>query len=1045
MRIVSLAVVCSLSTLWGATTYTVTTPGDTNFPYGTFNTGTKEGDLRGCLFQINKTGTATDYIVAFNSSISTIDLGGILPPIGLNGKPTSVTIDGSGGSGGHVTIDGGGTHPGLFAYLPNPITIKNIQITDAISQGGNGSGGALGAGGALFVGQYADVTLDNVTVTDCQAMGGSGAFGKVGVFGAGGGGMCEGNGGASAAGGWSGGGGGFGGSGGDGINDTGSGGGGGLSPYGAGAGSTATGNGGGGARNGAAGGGEPGYSGGSDYYGTYTGGAYCGGGGGSRSLEEDSGGGGGVGGENALYLFGGGAGGAFGGGGGGINGGGAGGVYGGGGAPSGSGQTLGGGGGGADYTGGTGGNGAFGGGGGGGLIGGTGGVGGGNGASNGGGGGAGFGGGIFVMKGGSLTISGPFSISGCNTFAGTGGVSGSGGGASAGAGFFFQTDGSQDLTCTFAPASGDAIIISNDIADDNILNIPEGQTYTEGGEGRMNLAIGGAGSTTLSSGTTAAHTGATLVTGLFYINGTISKSIVFVSSGGTVAGTGTISQSLYAKQGGHISPGNSIGTLYATYVGFRTGSTFEVEIDDTPDSTLLSVVGSVNVQTDAWLNVTLDPGTYSYGMEFLVLEAAEGIHNSDRFIITSSNPLIGFTPSLSMDGTALYLTLGHAFLSTRTLSGNALKLANYLNTLESYAPFTPIYDALLSLYGSSYPNALSLINPVRSTFGIYALDNSAFLISDLVSGRLANQRFAFEVKEPHKQLAMLLAGPILAPIQPARGTLWAAPFGDFAHQDPQQQSSSFHFTSSGMLIGYDTFIRDHVLIGGSAGFASIGIHDAASAGSEDIYDITAAFYGSYMENHLFVDFACWGAYNHIKEKRHIVFSTVNRTATGKTHGWQIDPHILAGYTIRAHNDFIWEPYAGFDWVFNFQDSFSETGAGLLNMFQKSINASMLRSELGLSCMQEYELASGGQLVSRETVAYVNKTPFGTGSTTAAIVGAPGGTFTAETLNSSLNLVSPAIELFYQAPNHVTLSLTYEGEFGSGYRSNSVIGNLGWAF
>ena len=115
------------------------------------------------------------------------------------------------------------------------------------------------------------------------------------------------------------------------------------------------------------------------------------------------------------------------------------------------------------------------------------------------------------------------------------------------------------------------------------------------------------------------------------------------------------------------------------------------------------------------------------------------------------------------------------------------------------------------------------------------------------------------------------------------------------------------------------------------------------------------------------------------------------------------------------------------------------------MFQKTVKASMLRSELGLACSQEYKLDRGGQWTTRERVAYVNKTAFGNGHVSAAIVGAPGGIFTTESLNASQNLFAPAVDLSYQSPGHLLLSLTYEGEFGSGYTSNSVIGKLGWAF
>ena len=216
-----------IPSLW-ATEYDflVDVPGDTASTYGgIFSSG--HGDLRGCLNEAIALGGPNTFDIAFDSTISSITLEGILPLMLEN----YYAIDGSGGTEGTVTIDGDLQYPGFFLFSCQGVFI-NLTIQNCISQGGNGSGGGMGAGGALFLCENSVAVLENVIIDTCSAIGGDGAFGGSENYGGGGGGMFGGNGGASSNS-YGGGGGGFGAPGGA-ASDGGAGGGGGFAPGGAG-------------------------------------------------------------------------------------------------------------------------------------------------------------------------------------------------------------------------------------------------------------------------------------------------------------------------------------------------------------------------------------------------------------------------------------------------------------------------------------------------------------------------------------------------------------------------------------------------------------------------------------------------------------------------------------------------------------------------------------------------------------------------------------------------------------------------------------------
>ena len=92
----------------------------------------------------------------------------------------------------------------IIAERPQ-VAINELTLANGLAKGGDAAsagGGGLGAGGALFVNQSADVTLTNVSFANNRAVGGNsgdgvaGGGGGLGGDGSGGGGGIFGDGGA---------------------------------------------------------------------------------------------------------------------------------------------------------------------------------------------------------------------------------------------------------------------------------------------------------------------------------------------------------------------------------------------------------------------------------------------------------------------------------------------------------------------------------------------------------------------------------------------------------------------------------------------------------------------------------------------------------------------------------------------------------------------------------------------------------------------------------------------------------------------------------
>ncbi len=164
------------------------------------------------LFAVNVANEA-ELIAAINSANTTpqtiqftanITLTGPLPAI-----TNTYTIDGNDGTA--WTLSGGSAHRGFIILGSVSPTIQDLIIVDTKATGGTGGipdadqggsgGGGLGAGGAIYVGNGANVTLSNITYNRDNATGGNaGALSGIASAGGGsGGGGLGGNGGGSLA------------------------------------------------------------------------------------------------------------------------------------------------------------------------------------------------------------------------------------------------------------------------------------------------------------------------------------------------------------------------------------------------------------------------------------------------------------------------------------------------------------------------------------------------------------------------------------------------------------------------------------------------------------------------------------------------------------------------------------------------------------------------------------------------------------------------------------------------------------------------------
>lgn len=584
----------------------------------------------------------------------------------------------------------------------------------------------------------------------------------------------------------------------------------------------------------------------------------------------------------------------------------------------------------------------------------------------------------------------------------------------------------------FTMQSGTTLDVGTSVTVSNSINLmAAANLQVSSGTGTLSSSLSGIGGFTKTGSGILALTGdnssyttaATISGGELKVNGILGSRLT-ISSGGTLSGTGTVGAITCA---GILAPGNSIGTLSSGSVTFTDASLYLVEFDETA-ATSLNVSGTADL--DGILEITQDTGSYSAHAQYKIIQTTGGLSGTFASIVTHTP--IGFQISLKETDTDLLLLYTNNLPS---LSGNALRVANYLN---QYAPMSTL-DLFSNLPSNILSDALNSVSPARNAFIGFANNQNAFSLFRLTNSHLDTLRLIDKVAPQNEFLSVLMAdacGTIRTPPKKRSSySTWVSGFADFSHVASSEQNPAFGFNSQSALVGFDYRTPSSNLIGFSLGYLHTYLSDDHDAGHSTNQSGFLSLYANLSADSFYFEPALLGIYNTNSNTRQISFPGFSANAHADLSSWQFAPHLEIGYEISQNwGDIL--PFASCDYALNWQRGYTETGAAPFNSTQNAKMSSLVRAETGLKFIESITFSSWTLFV-KEKASYIFEKPFGNQLTTF-FTGLPA-TFTVTALNQNLNLGSFGLELFAEigtcSPYGLTFS--YDGEFGSDYFSNEI--------
>ncbi|MDP3076045.1 autotransporter domain-containing protein [Bradyrhizobium sp.] len=343
--------------------------------------------------------------------------------------------------------------------------------------------------------------------------------------------------------------------------------------------------------------------------------------------------------------------------------------------------------------------------------------------------------------------------------------------------------------------------------------------------------------------------------GTLGINGNVtSASGVTVNAGGTLAGTGTVGNTLVT--GGIFAPGTGTPGSSMTVtgaLGFNPASTYAVNLN--PATSSFATVSGAATLGGATVNASFAPGGY-ISRQYTILTAGS-ISGTFNPVVTNFNLPANFHDSLSYDATHAYLDLALNFAIPGGLTGNQQDVGNALTNFFNRTGGIP------AVFGTLTPAGLSQAAGETATGSQQTTSNAmtqfmGVMTDPLVAGRgvpisaasgaagyADEQTMAYAAKRnPTDALAAIYTkAPPPVPFT-QRWSAWAAGFGGSQSTDGSVAAGSNNTTSRlfGVAAGADYRFSPNTVAGFAlaGGGTSFGVNGFGS-GRSDLFQAGAFF------------------------------------------------------------------------------------------------------------------------------------------------------------------------------------------------------------
>jgi len=299
-------------------------------------------------------------------------------------------------------------------------------------------------------------------------------------------------------------------------------------------------------------------------------------------------------------------------------------------------------------------------------------------------------------------------------------------------------------------------------------------------------------------------------------------------------------------------------------------------------------------------------------------------------------------------------------------NGNAGAVAAALDKASFPAPFTPMDGVYNSL------DLLNFTNPalLRSALGQLSGEMNADLVSvGIESGRIFMGAVGRRLRGELGGATVQSGGePAIAD---GRIRAWLDTSGGSVSIDGDGNTHDFGMDIGAVVGGMDYEITPKLKLGGALGYAysASSTHGVPGDGSATSYYM--ALYGGYSDGPFYVDAMAGYGLSRLDASRWISFPGQQSAPSGRTASQAFISTIETGYGFQVSNDISIAPIGGIQVISLWQNAFSESGAGPLDLDIADKALVSVRSLLGLDISHELPIDESSGLHTQVRLAWAH--------------------------------------------------------------------------
>lgn len=309
-----------------------------------------------------------------------------------------------------------------------------------------------------------------------------------------------------------------------------------------------------------------------------------------------------------------------------------------------------------------------------------------------------------------------------------------------------------------------------------------------------------------------------------------------------------------------------------------------------------------------------------------VISSPAGLTSDGTFTVTDNSALFNF--SAVKDGNTVDLELERVLsvFDSNNAAGNfpGGESAKILDTivLDPTLSSDPDWSEVINALGQqqtneNIANAVSQTLPLMTANATSVVSNAMSDVNRIVEARMDTNRG-------------LSSGDAVL----TNKHIWTKVYGTWHKQDDRDGVSGYDGTSTGLVIGYDGDFDSKTKLGLAFAYNQSSVdsnsNDAPNSANIDSYQFIG--YGSYaLENGSEINFQADLGFSNTDGKRTIKFISSEKIAKSDYDSKSLHLGIGYGKTFELNEDTIWAPSVRADYTLINSESYTEKGAGVLNL------------------------------------------------------------------------------------------------------------------